>query len=391
MQITKIRLKNWRNFQKAEAEKLADVCYILGPNASGKSNLLDVFRFLRDIAKPKGGGLQIALDTRGSLKKLRCLHARGDTDVMIEIELASEYEVPTWRYSLIFNMPSRGKRITTVKKESVIKIERDGTETTVLQRPNNDDKKDPERLYETHLEQISANSKFRNLAEFFGSITYVHLVPQLLKFGDRIGGHILEEDPFGQAFMERIAATQNKTRTARLKRIEKALQAVIPHLEDLQFIKDEISGRPHLEIRYKHHRPHGAKQREDQFSDGTLRLISILWLLQEGGDSPLLLEEPELSLNEQIVENIPRLVDEVRRKLKNKRQLFISTHSEALLSNPGIDPTGIMVIVPSVEGSTLRGVNSDELSAMASGFSPADVVLPNARRVSDKSQIEFSL
>ena len=310
---------------------------------------------------------------------------------MIEIELASEYEVPTWRYSLIFNMPSRGKRITTVKKESVIKIERDGTETTVLQRPNNDDKKDPERLYETHLEQISANSKFRNLAEFFGSITYVHLVPQLLKFGDRIGGHILEEDPFGQAFMERIAATQNKTRTARLKRIEKALQAVIPHLEDLQFIKDEISGRPHLEIRYKHHRPHGAKQREDQFSDGTLRLISILWLLQEGGDSPLLLEEPELSLNEQIVENIPRLVDEVRRKLKNKRQLFISTHSEALLSNPGIDPTGIMVIVPSVEGSTLRGVNSDELSAMASGFSPADVVLPNARRVSDKSQIEFSL
>lgn len=391
MQITKIKLKNWRNFQKSEAKDLADVCYILGPNASGKSNLLDVLRFLRDIAKPKGGGLQIALGTRGSLKKLRCLHARGDTDVMLEVELSSESGVRQWRYNLTINMPSRGKRITTVKKESVVKIGKEGTEVTVLMRPNSEDKKDPVRLQETHLEQISANSKFRILAEFFGAITYVHLVPQLLKFGDRIGGHVLEEDPFGQAFMERIAATQNKTRVARLKRIEKALQAVIPHLEDLQFIKDEVSGRPHLEIRYRHHRPHGAKQREDQFSDGTLRLISILWLLQEGGDSPLLLEEPELSLNEEIVANIPRLVDEVRRRLKNKRQLFISTHSEALLSNPGIDPAGIMVIVPSPEGSTLRGANEDELSAMASGFSPAEVVLPNARRVSDEAQIEFAL
>jgi len=391
MQITKIKLKNWRNFQRAETKKLADVCYILGPNASGKSNLLDAFRFLRDVGKPKGGGLQIAIEHRGGLGKLRCLHARNDTDVMLEVELGIDTDTPEWRYTLAFNFPRSGKRIPIIKQEKVTAIKLDGTEEEILNRPNDDDKIDTERLHETHLEQISANSKFRNLADFFGSITYVHLVPQLLKFGDRIGGHVMEEDPFGQAFMERIAASTVKTRTARLKRIEKALQTIIPHLEDLQFIKDEISGRPHLEIRYKHHRPHGAKQREDQFSDGTLRLISILWLLQEGGDSPLLLEEPELSLNEEIVANIPRIVDEVRRRMKNRRQLFISTHSEALLSNSAIDPVGILVIVPSVEGSTLRGADDDELSAMESGFSPAEVVLPNARKVSEKAQIELAL
>ena len=32
--------------------------FIIGPNASGKSNFLDAFRFLRDVAKSEGGGLQ---------------------------------------------------------------------------------------------------------------------------------------------------------------------------------------------------------------------------------------------------------------------------------------------------------------------------------------------
>lgn len=60
MLITRIRLKNWRNFKKIEV-KLRERVYIIGPNASGKSNFLDVMRFLRDIANPKGGGLQKAV------------------------------------------------------------------------------------------------------------------------------------------------------------------------------------------------------------------------------------------------------------------------------------------------------------------------------------------
>ncbi|RPI19340.1 MAG: chromosome segregation protein SMC, partial [Acidobacteria bacterium] len=56
MQFTHLGIRNWRNFVKADL-KLGPRLFITGPNASGKSNLLDVFRFLRDIAKT-GGGLQ---------------------------------------------------------------------------------------------------------------------------------------------------------------------------------------------------------------------------------------------------------------------------------------------------------------------------------------------
>lgn len=48
MYITYLKLKNWRNFRNAEV-RLAARSYLIGPNASGKSNLLDVFRFLRDV------------------------------------------------------------------------------------------------------------------------------------------------------------------------------------------------------------------------------------------------------------------------------------------------------------------------------------------------------
>jgi len=389
MFIQKVTLINWRNFRSAEAT-LQEVTYVLGPNASGKSNFFDALRFLRDIAKPTGGGLQTAVIQRGGIKKIRCLHARSPSYVGISIELGDGQSLQ-WKYELHFNLPQRGKKLLLIQKEKVIKVEKDGKEKVILDRPNKDDDGDELQLTETYLEQARTNIKFREIASFLSGLTYVHLVPQLLKFGEQIGGINLDDDPFGQSFMERVAKTRKATRAARLRRIDKALKTIIPHMEELEFIKDKDTGHPHLEIRFRHFRPRGAKQREDQFSDGTLRLIALLWLLQEGGDAPLLLEEPELSLNEEIVAEIPQMINSVRRTMKGKKQIIISTHSHALLSNPGIPAEEIIILEPNAEGTSIRSVDDAELAAMESGFSVADVVLPNARRVSKRASSQLSL
>ena len=48
LRFTRIDAENWRNFGKISVQ-LQRRAFIVCPNASGKSNFLDVFRFLHDI------------------------------------------------------------------------------------------------------------------------------------------------------------------------------------------------------------------------------------------------------------------------------------------------------------------------------------------------------
>ncbi|MEE4376830.1 MAG: AAA family ATPase [Candidatus Competibacteraceae bacterium] len=373
MHITHVELKNWLNFRKVDVN-LSESTYLIGPNASGKSNFLDVFRFLRTVSSPSGGGLLKAVAERGGLKKLRCLQARRDTEVRIEacvVDGSGETQ-KTWLYSLGFKSEGTGRQRPVVTEE---KVKCNGK--CLLNRPDNQDKTDKERLIQTHLEQVSANVQFRALAEFFASTKYLHLVPQLLKFADRIGGNRLEEDPFGQGFLEELARTPANTRTARLKKIQRILNKAVPQFQELRFARDETTGLPHLEARYEHWRPQGAWHREDQFSDGTLRLIALFWAML-AGDSVLLMEEPELSLNDAIVSQLPLMIDRIKRQAKYRRQVLITTHSEALLANP-IDAPSILLVTPTADGSEIRAPNEQESAMLATGLLPSEVLLPKAR------------
>lgn len=372
MLISRVDLKNWRNFKKIDV-LLSLRTYIIGANASGKSNFLDVFKFLRDISKPAGGGLQKAIADRGGIKKLRCLQARKDNEVRIEVELSDEPGgEPVWRYCLGFMPEGVGAQRILITSETAYH-----NGVRVLNRPDSHDRRDPVRLTQTALEQINANGKFREVADFFNEVTYLHLVPQLLRHAE-LSSRIIESDPFGQGLLQRISKTPLKTRNARLRRIQLSLEKAVPQFSELSFDYDQDEGRPHLMASYKHWRNYGAWQREDQFSDGTLRLIGLLWMLQEN-NSLLLLEEPELSLNDAIVTHIPLMIDRVLRKQKaSGRQVLVTTHSEALLKNP-IDGRAIILLEPGSDGTTGRTATETELKLMQAGMTPADVLLSKAR------------
>ena len=369
MIVKRLIVKNWRNFQQADV-LLRERQFIVGPNASGKSNLLDIVRFLRDIVKTDGGGFQKAVKDRGGVSKIRCLAARQTPEVGIEIHLADTPDAsPTWRYALEFRQEPRGYRRPFLTYERVWK---NGEQ--ILNRPDANDEKDPERLTQTFLEQINVNAEFREIAQFFRSVTYLHLVPQLLRFADSIRGNVVEEDPFGQGFLERIAKVQERTRRPRLKKIENALKIAVPQLQQLEFFRDK-AGRPHLRANYENWRPKGAWQQEDQFSDGTLRLLGLLWALLES-NSVLLLEEPELSLNAGIVSQLAQLISRMQ-KSGRCQQVFVSTHSDALLTDAGIDGREVLMLKPAKEGTTVeRASDIEEVRALLeAGLTVGEVAL----------------
>ncbi len=282
--------------------------------------------------------------------------------------VGSEDDGPRWDYELAFNQDHL--RRPSIKKETVL---RDGT--VLLERPSLEDRQDPDRLTQTHLEQVSLNRTFRDLAGFFQSVRYLHIVPQLVREPDRSVGR--SNDPFGGDFLEQLAKTQKKTRSARLRRIREALRVAVPQLSDIELWRDE-RGTPHLRGKYEHWRPQGAWQTEEQFSDGTLRLIGLLWAAVEGG-GPLLLEEPELSLHPEIVRFLPQMFARTQRR--TGRQIMLSTHSTDLLHDEGIGLDEVLLLQPSPEGTTVRRADEfdDVRRLLEGGLTVAEAVVPKTR------------
>lgn len=341
---------------------------MIGPNASGKSNFFDALLFLRQVATQ---GLVEAVDARGGVSKIRSLHARQDPNVSISVDIGDLSEAPSWTYELVIGQDNN--RAPIVKSE---RVKHAGE--VILNRPDKSDAIDRVRLSQTHIEQVGQNTEFRAVADFLGSVLYLHLVPQIIR--EPRSGYARRGDPFGSDFLERVAASVPRTRDARIRRINEVLQVAVPHLRDLEFVRDPVDGSPHLEARFEHWRPKAGRQRETEFSDGTLRLIGLLWAIQDGS-GPLVLEEPELSLNTAIVRQVPQLFRRMARARQvAPRQLLITTHSFELLADEGIDPSEVLVLSPEHEGTRVRVAAAIEpIRALVEGGIPiGEAALPYA-------------
>ena len=370
MRLTHLTLRNWRNFKQADFD-MQDRMFVIGPNASGKSNLLDALRFLRQVASP-GGGFQDAVLTRGGMSRVRCLAARNFNHghVTMRVTIGDDERPARWSYQITFTAESRGRHRPILRSETV---ERDGE--TVLRRPTTEDTDDPERMTQTHLEQVNANRDFREIVDYLGSIRYLHLVPQLIREPDRGGDR--SDDPFGTDFLLRMAKTPVKTRARRLHRISQSLRAAVPQLDQLKLVQDEI-GHWHLQARYEHWRPQPARQNEQDFSDGTLRLIGLLWSLLEGGRNagPVLLEEPELSLHSSVVRQLPTILHRIRSA--GGPQVLLTTHASDILQDPGLGKDEVVLLTPEAEGTEAEAAGSipDIQALLDAGMSLADILAP---------------
>lgn len=366
LQFTRIHLRNWRNFASVDVH-LERRVFLIGANASGKSNFLDAFRFLRDLVSV-GGGFQEAVRRRGGVSALRCLAARSSSEIALRVEMFDQDEPSTWEYELRFNQDKQRKLL--VRGERVIK---DGV--VILDRPDDADQQDEQRLTQTYLEQVNANQKFRDVADFFASVRYLHIVPQLVREPERSSG--IANDPFGGDFLEQIALTPQGTQKKRLRQIRDVLVTAVPQLMELELHRDS-RGTPHLRGKYKHWRAEGAWLSEDRFSDGTLRLMGLLWAILEG-KGPLLLEEPELSLHAEVVRLIPQMIARVQNR--TGRQILISTHSRELLSDNGIDPQEVLLLNPESEGTSIHPASEGEhiMALINGGANLGEVVIPETR------------
>jgi predicted ATPase len=367
LRFTKLGLTNWRNFRSVDVP-LEARAFFVGPNASGKSNLLDAIRFLSEIARSGSGGLKAAVEARGGFSSLRCLQARTKSYVEFDVHVGTDDEPELWRYRLRINVAKREKIPTVVEEE----ILRRGESLNERAREADDDALE---FSQTLMEQVGESKKFRELAEFLGSCRYLHVVPQIVR--DRARARSEGEDPYGGDLLRRMKDMSMKTRNPRLRRISQALQIAVPQFSEI-VLEDDADGVPHLLASYVHWRPNASRQPEAAFSDGTLRLIGLLWSIAEKG-GPLLLEEPELSLNDAVVSELPRMI--ARMQKLSGRQIITTTHSSALLDDAGIGLKEVHRIDVGPNGSIVVTLADDPTidAQVRGGMTISQAILPLLR------------
>ena len=87
MAIKRITISNFKSFDKLDIE-LGKFNILIGANASGKSNFLQIFAFLRDITNH---GLDNAISMQGGIAYLRNINIGSSENFSLEVVSDQEY------------------------------------------------------------------------------------------------------------------------------------------------------------------------------------------------------------------------------------------------------------------------------------------------------------
>jgi hypothetical protein len=313
---------------------------------------------------------------RGGIARVRSLHARRSSNVRVEVALCIGDDA--WSYAL--ELSGTKSRPLEVVAETVCK-----NDTTLEDR---DAKSEGPRLREqSYLQQAAKNESFRPLVDALGAMEFVHVVPQVARNATR-SDEISQRIAPGSDFIDQLAKLPARIQAGALGRIERGLRIAVPRFSELKVERDDL-GRPHLIANYEHWRPQGSWQNEADFSDGTLRLIGLLWALDQG-HAPLVLEEPELSLHRDVIRQLPRMFSRIAQR--TGRQFLVSTHAEEMLADTGIEPAEILLLDPTGESETSAIVGSDrpDLVGAAKAGLPLGRVVTGLTRPKSVDQLSLA-
>lgn len=409
MSITKIKILNFKSFKNLEVE-LSRFNILIGANASGKSNFLQVFKFLRDITQY---GLENAISMQGGIEYLRNLNIGSSEDFSVKVvsDVSDSFTLSvslpsapkegvglegletTYKFALKFR--ERGARFEITEDElsqrcnfynyirrrgKLLKGEALGQGEIILSRIKGRTKlvfNPPEgvKVDQNEIFEIYATSQYfkgkvlkpktlliegshlffvgRTLHSSFENISIYDFDPKSPKKAQKITGRAeLEEDGSNLAItLKNIMRSGNSKR-----KLFNLLQEVLPFVNDLStetFADKSLMFKLREEYSGRRFIPASL------ISDGTINLVALIIALYFEDKLLKIIEEPERNVHPYLISKIVNMMQEA----SQKTQLISTTHNPEMIKH--VDLNDILLVSRDKDGYSRisRPAEKEEIKA----------------------------
>ena len=357
MAITKIKLANFKSFEALEVD-LRPLNIVVGGNAAGKSNFLEVFRFLRDLA---AHGLQDAVSLQGGMEYLTNLNIGPRQPVSLEVTFDFKIILPVAlrehglvsgkvfqsMYRLSFRSAPKGFEIETLTDELIHRCrfatrERDLGEGEVIVSSQGETFRYEIRPREilgdlgTNLlsavqEKSSADAivlgsgpeMLSNLPSEIGVFDFDPKLPK--KASPLTGRTSLEPDGSNLAIVLRNIL-QDKDQAEVFVRI---LKDALPFVDDLKV--DKFADKSLL-ISLRERFAEKSYLPASFLSDGTLHLAALILALYFDKAAVTIIEEPERNIHPHLISKVVAMMQEA----SHRKQVIATTHNPEVVKNASL-------------------------------------------------------
>lgn len=380
-----IQIQNYRALRdvtlgktiNSTGKELPRLMAVIGANGVGKSSLLDALGFIGDCLTE---GVEAACDKphRGGFERLR---TQGSTDpIKFEIRYRENPASRTIDYTLEIDIDKQGR--PRVKRER-LKQSRGGLKVVgkaysfldlkqgkglvwagELSEEQEDAPKTPVQMSDRQvlgistLGTLSDHPRISAFRSFLGGWYLSYFVPQLARSQPISGA-----DPHLNQTGANLANYLQFIERQKPKEFQAMLQRLAVKVPGLRKIKSDKAQDRRLLLEF-HADGYGQPFFQQDMSDGTLKFLAYLLLMEDPDPAPLIgIEEPENGLHHQLLGLLAIEFKEFAQKLRGP-QVLVTTHAPSLVD--ALAPDEVWILDKGSDGfaTIRRAADIAEIQAM---------------------------